>query len=126
MVVSMPIGIIPMLRPTRVREAHRQRLRVSMPIGIIPMLRRPTRSRATARRRRSFNAYRHYPYVETTAHGRRRPRAVRFNAYRHYPYVETRLRMTRSIALIGPSFNAYRHYPYVETPGRGPERALWW
>ncbi len=60
----MPIGIIPMLRRLDLLLAP-DALGVSMPIGIIPMLRRPQRVR-TNERSKSFNAYRHYPYVETT------------------------------------------------------------
>ncbi len=59
-----------------------------MPIGIIPMLRRQGAARSS-KCQSGFNAYRHYPYVETM--GDRLPRAGLdgFNAYRHYPYVET-------------------------------------
>ncbi len=85
----MPIGIIPMLRPACASGRHAPRTHVSMPIGIIPMLRLGD-GQSSAPVRQGFNAYRHYPYVETTLVLAIASPTPCFNAYRHYPYVETR------------------------------------
>ncbi len=113
-IVSMPIGIIPMLRLQRQSPGLRYLFPVSMPIGIIPMLRRLA-GRHAVLAAVGFNAYRHYPYVETQLLRRRYWRPYPgFNAYRHYPYVETMI-PAAAVEVFPPSFNAYRHYPYVET-----------
>ena len=62
-IVSMPIGIIPVLRrATRGRRGPCSL--VSMPLGIIPVL-RPATPRRSRRALSNFNAYRHYPCVAT-------------------------------------------------------------
>ncbi len=71
-------------------------LAVSMPIGIIPVL-RPTREVVSTDRLGGFNAYRHYPCVATRREAARRiMQQGSFNAYRHYPCVATVYGLHRS------------------------------